>query len=1495
MVRKSWLAVLSYLCFAFISNAQSDANQWTWIGGDSSNTSVLTEQFGQWGTRGVASSSNYPSARTRAVNWTDADGNYWLFGGRGFDGNGNTGLLNDLWKYNPNTKEWTWVSGDNAVNTIGVYGGAMKPGARQGAVGWTDASGNLWMFGGNGFATYGSGVTITSGFLNDVWTFNVSTLRWTFIRGETTINPSGSPVAREGAASWIGNDGRFWMMGGLTQNGRINDLWTFNPSTNGWSYLKGCTCFDQRGNYGDVKVSSFSNVPGARQDAISFTDQSGNLWLFGGQGRDSANNTGFLNDLWKYDIATNEWTWFSGSKRVSQSGVYGTKGLASASNTPGARSGGVGWRDASGKLNLYGGSGSAAFSDVWVYDILTGLWTWKAGTSAGSPAAIYGNRQLSAANNLPGGTSGAVVWKGASDKILVFGGTSLNNRRVNLLSNTLWEFDATNDSWTWQNGTGGMISEPQYGVRGVASANNQPGARRLAASWKDKDGNFWMFGGIGFADSLSAGNLNDLWKYNPTTKEWTWVAGSSKLNAVGVYGSRGVAAPGNIPGGRNASAGWIDTAGNVWIFGGNNGSALFNDLWQYNPKTDRWTWVRGTNGPNNSQGVYGTRGIPSANNTPSGKEGVAYGVDDSGNLWLFGGRGISLTNDAGLMNDLWRFTPATSQWTWIGGSGTRNAPPFYGTQGVAGSGVPGGRQFASGSLDADGNFYLFGGDGIDELGTQGLLNDLWKYDISNDQWVWLKGNSTRNNLSVSGTKGIAAISNNPGARAGSSMWSDGLDNVWLFGGNGFGTTPGADLLQDLWKYDPVANDWTWVEGGSTTFPSYNYGTLNQPASTNQPLARSATAAWYGNDGGLYFSGGLGRFNNTTTQLNFNDLWKYQLPCSVKADFQLSDTSLCLSDNSFTFTNTTKSVANALTYEWKFGDGTTAASKNFLHSYNRDGQFEVKLIARQGTCVDSVSKTIHVLKTPAILLVDGAADICEGESVLLKANSGNHLSYVWEKDGEVISSATDSLYRTSQSGRYKVAVTNTLTGCSSVSEEISINIKSRPSAPDGAATQVFCNAGNISDIVVSGTNISWYDVAIGGNSLTSGLALQDGRTYYASQTNNGCESNDRLVVAVAIRKTPAPQGNATQSFCFSATVAELQAVGTDIEWYSSRVGGAPLASDQQLFDNQIVYASQSVVGCRGERGLEVKVKIQITPAPAGNSLQTFCQQAQLKNLAVDGEAIKWYNAPTGGSALEPEQVVANNQVYYATQTKNGCESAERLAVRVLIYQNAAPPFGNQTQTFCGSATIGNLELLGSDIRWYTSQFGGVPVSSTTSLQNNGIYYASQTINGCESLTRTAVTVSLLPAPPKPVISVNGFELISSAATGNQWYSSGITLSSVTQRVFRPAQPGTYTVQVKGENGCLSPMSESVNYISGGGEYVRLQPNPVRDYLDLFWMLREDVQLNARIYSSVGLQLSIHMNISSGQRIPISYLQPGLYTIRLSSINGKRNYVYQFVKL
>jgi hypothetical protein len=70
------------------------SGQWTWVGGAATvNTS------GQYGMQGAGASGNIPGARSAAAGWQDATGHLWLFGGSGLDSGGNSGDLNDLWKF----------------------------------------------------------------------------------------------------------------------------------------------------------------------------------------------------------------------------------------------------------------------------------------------------------------------------------------------------------------------------------------------------------------------------------------------------------------------------------------------------------------------------------------------------------------------------------------------------------------------------------------------------------------------------------------------------------------------------------------------------------------------------------------------------------------------------------------------------------------------------------------------------------------------------------------------------------------------------------------------------------------------------------------------------------------------------------------------------------------------------------------------------------------------------------------------------------------------------------------------------------------------------------------------------------------------------------------------------------------------------------------------------------------------------------------------------
>ena len=157
--------------------------------------------------------------------------------------------------------------------------------------------------------------------------------------------------------------------------------------------------------------------------------------------------------------------------------------------------------------------------------------------------------------------------------------------------NDLWKFNPTTTEWTWVSGSSAPNGTASYGVQGVAADTNVPGARRDCASWVDSNGIFWMFGG----DVGTSSGFNDLWKYNPTTNQWTWMTGSNSTNASGVYGTQGTPAGTNTPGARYYSMTWIDLSGNLWLFGGALSGATYNDLWKFNTTTNQWTWVNGSN------------------------------------------------------------------------------------------------------------------------------------------------------------------------------------------------------------------------------------------------------------------------------------------------------------------------------------------------------------------------------------------------------------------------------------------------------------------------------------------------------------------------------------------------------------------------------------------------------------------------------------------------------------------------------------------------------------------------------------------------------------------------------------------------------------------------------------------------------------------------------------------------------------------------------------
>ncbi len=438
--------------------------------------------------------------------------------------------------------------------------------------------------------------------------------------------------------------------------------------------------------------------------------------------------TGDVTDV-AIDCGHNEWTWMSGANVVGHAGTYGTQGTPAPGNVPGAQGGAVSWTDAAGNFWLFGGIGldsagtNGYLNALWKYS--AGEWTWMSGANVVGQTGTYGTQGTPAPGNVPGARGGAVTWTDAAGNLWLFGGLGPDSAGTYGYFNDLWKYSA--GEWTWMGGANVVNQAGTYGTLGTPAPGNVPGARGGAVTWTDAAGNLWLFGGYGLDSAGTLNLLNDLWKYS--AGEWTWMSGANVGNQAGTYGTLGTPAPGNVPGVRYQAVTWTDAAGNFWLFGGlgldSAGTVGYpNDLWKYS--AGEWTWMGGANVVGHA-GTYGTQGTPAPGNVPGARYQAVTWTDAAGNFWLFGGLGLDSAWTFGWINDLWKYS--AGEWTWMGGANVVYQAGTYGTQGTPAPGnVPGARGGAVTWTDAAGNLWLFGGRGLDSTGTNGDLNDLWKYE-----------------------------------------------------------------------------------------------------------------------------------------------------------------------------------------------------------------------------------------------------------------------------------------------------------------------------------------------------------------------------------------------------------------------------------------------------------------------------------------------------------------------------------------------------------------------------------------------------------------------------------------------------------------------------------------------------------------------------------------------------------------------------------------------
>jgi len=855
--------------------------------------------------------------------------------------------------------------------------------------------------------------------------------------------------------------------------------------------------------------------------------------------------------------------------------------------------------------------------------------------------------------------------------------------------------------WTWINGTNTANSAGNFGTMGMPSPANQPPALYHAAYWTDLQGRFWVFGGGNVANQQYCA----MWMYDPAANIWTWMNGPTGTQVNGVYGIQGTANAANHPGSRAWGAtAWTDNAGDLWLFGGFAFDAVgtqmpINDLWKYNIASNTWTWVKGANTCNQA-GVYGMQGTANVANTPGARyETSASWTDNNGDLWLFGGEDIT-----GKFNDLWKYNIVSNSWTWMKGTNTYASPGNYGVQGVAAvTNEPPARLCFGRWKDLKGNLWMMGGRDYNNA----YLNDLWRYDIVSNQWTWMKGANTPGSVGSYGTQCVAAASNEPPCRdENRACWVDTCSNFWMFGGFN-----GSTAYNDLWHYNIRTNEWTWASGNAAP----NYGVLNISAATNMPLERYGPACFSPNVNEICFFGGRTAVPNAMR----DDIWKFVVDTNCVgichnpvANFFGLNLSGC-APLTVNFTNTSLYSTSWL---WNFGDGNTSTQQNPSHTYPNPGNYTVTLIATDGFSSDTMIITTYVtVYANAVANFTSSNDtICTGSSIIFTNSSTNSNASNWNFGNGNTSTSTSPIETYNNVGTYTVTlIAQNMNGCNDTTFQ---NILVVPAY-----------TANVNASICAGQN---YTLPDGGTTSIAG-------TYKDTLSAiNGCDS----IITTVLSVVSVFNMNVSASICSGDSY-------TLPDGSSTTVGGT---------------YKDTLTASGGCDSVITTVLSIIQPSTFAQNI-LLCQGAS-------------YTLPGGGP------VVSAAGIYYDTLTSSkGCDS-------IITTNLSFKP--NSSSTINATICSGNNYVLPN----------GIIVTASGSYIDT-----IQSINGCDSV----ITVNLL-VNSKPIATagisvtiVPGDSTVLTATGGGayNWYPSA-GLSSVTDSIViaKPTSTSLYCVIVTSAAGC-----------------------------------------------------------------------------------------------
>ncbi len=440
---------------------------------------------------------------------------------------------------------------------------------------------------------------------------------------------------------------------------------------------------------------------------------------------------------------------------------------------------------------------------------------------------------------------------------------------------------------------------------------------------------------------------------------------------------------------------------------------------------------------------------------------------------------------------------------------------------------------------------------------------------------------------------------------------------------------------------------------------------------------------------------------TVTVTNFNTCTAISTPVAVTVS---NPSALITPGGSTTLCpggNVTLSANPGTAYQWS--NGSTASSINVTAA----GTFTVTVTNADNCTAVSAQVTVAVSNPTAVITPQSQATFCQGDSVILSANSGS--SYLWSNG------ATTQNVSILAAGNFTVTVTN-IDGCTAVSAQQQVTVNSASVTISATGPTVFCPNSQVTLQASNGASFLWSNGA-----TTQSITVNQNGNYQVTITDpNSCTAVSNIINTLVSLPAAVITPSGPTTICPNTTVTLSANTGSSYLWSNG-------STDQSISVGQNGTFSAIVtdsIGCQATSNtLNVIVSIpQAVITPAGPT--TFCDGDAVTLQANSGTAYQW---STGGNGQSVTISQAGTYTVEVTDTAGCKESSAPITVTVLYATATATPLG--PTVFCEGDAVSITANAGLAYVWNS----GATTQTIEALTSGNYFVTVTNNNGCTAVS------------------------------------------------------------------------------------------------------------------------------------------------------------------